>query len=93
MFSALKFPRKLPGRGLALAAALLLSACNTMTSGSGPSIKAGAPFIDPQGRLKVQSIYDQVAWMQSQGLVGKDVDPASFVDLSFVEGHLDVPSN
>ena len=63
------------------------------TKAKPPSIKAGAPFIDPQGRLKVQSIYDQVAWMQSQGLVGKDVDPASFVDLSFIEGHLDVPSN
>ncbi len=57
------------------------------------SIKAGAPFIDPQGRLKVQSIHDQVAWMQAQGLVAKDVDPAGFVDLSFIEGHLDVPTN
>lgn len=42
MFSALKLPRKLPGTGIALAAALLLSACNTLnTAGggnSGPSI-------------------------------------------------------
>ena len=45
MFSALRRPHKFPGRGLALAAALLLSACQTTSSGgkSGPSIDTGAP--------------------------------------------------
>ncbi|NIA70906.1 ABC transporter substrate-binding protein [Pelagibius litoralis] len=71
----------------------LIPVIEKYTKAKPASIKAGAPFIDPQGRLKVQSIYDQVAWMQAQGLVGKDVDPADFVDLSFIEGHLDVPTN
>ncbi|SDJ90173.1 penicillin-binding protein activator [Aliiruegeria lutimaris] len=43
MFSALKLPKSLPGRGLAIAAALLLSACEpTSTASNGPSIDAGA---------------------------------------------------
>lgn len=55
------------------------------------AIKAGAPYIDPQARLKVQSIYDQIDWFKEQGLVAKSVDASDFVDLTFVEGHLNVP--
>lgn len=57
------------------------------------TVKLSANFIDPKGRLLVKNIYDQVAWYQAQGLVDKDVDAKKFVDLSFVEGHLDVPRN
>ena len=56
-------------------------------------IKAGAPFIDPDGRLQVQDIYDQVAWHKANGLVDDSVDPSAFIDLSFVDGHYDVPGN
>lgn len=56
-------------------------------------IKAGAPFIDPDGRLRVQDIYDQVAWHKANGLVDDNVDPSAFIDLSFVDGHYDVPGN
>lgn len=61
------------------------------TKAKPPAIYAGSPFIDPLGRLKVQPIYEQVAWYKSKGLVDKSVDPKSFIDLSFIKGHLDVP--
>jgi NitT/TauT family transport system substrate-binding protein len=54
-------------------------------------IRNGAPYIDPLGRLDVGNVYEQVAWYQARGLVDEDVDPAAFIDLSFVEGHFDVP--
>lgn len=54
-------------------------------------VKASVSFIDPEGRLLVRDIYDQVAWYQKMGMVDKGVDAAKIVDLSFVKGHLDVP--
>jgi NitT/TauT family transport system substrate-binding protein len=54
-------------------------------------IKASLPYIDPQGRLLVRDLYDQVRWYQGQKMVDAGVDPKSIVDLSFVKGHLDVP--
>jgi hypothetical protein len=35
-------------------------------------IKAGAPYIDPRGRLKVGNIYEQVAWYKASGMVEGD---------------------
>ena len=55
-------------------------------------IRASLPFIDPQGRLLVRDVYDQVRWYQGQKMVDAGVDPKSVVDLSFVKGHLDVPN-
>ncbi|SLN55298.1 ABC transporter substrate-binding protein [Oceanibacterium hippocampi] len=57
------------------------------------AIYAGSPFIDPDGRLKVDQIYQQVAWMKKKGLVDESVDPKSFLDLSFISGHYGVPAN
>lgn len=54
-------------------------------------VRASASYIDPQGRLLVKNIHEQVAWYQAQGMVGRDVDAAKIVDLGFVKGHLDVP--
>jgi len=56
-------------------------------------VKVSANFMDPQGRLLVQNIYDQVTWNQAQGLVDKGVNAKDFLDLSFVKGHLDLPKN
>jgi len=53
--------------------------------------KAGAPFIDPMGRLDVGDIYQQVAWYQARGMVDKSLNPAEIIDLSFVEGHFNLP--
>jgi NitT/TauT family transport system substrate-binding protein len=50
-----------------------------------------ANYADPKGRLLVQDIYDQVAWYQAQGLVDRAVKPADFLELSFIQGHLDLP--
>ncbi len=54
-------------------------------------VKVSANFMDPQGRLLVKNIYDQVAWNQAQGLVDKSVNAKDFLDLSFVKNHLDLP--
>lgn len=55
------------------------------------NIYAGAPFIDPLGRLKLKPIYEQIAWYKSMGLVDKSVDPKTFLDTSFIEGHMEQP--
>ena len=54
-------------------------------------VKGSASYIDPQGRLLVGDIYSQVRWYQANGMVDKSVVPAKILDLSFVNGHLDVP--
>ena len=54
-------------------------------------VKIGANYMDPQGRLMVKNVYDQVAWYKEQGLVDKTVSAKDFLDLSFVRGHFDVP--
>lgn len=57
------------------------------------TVKIAANYMDPQGRLMVKNIYDQVAWYQAQGQVDKSVNARDFLDLSFVQGHFDVPKN
>jgi len=55
-------------------------------------VASGLPFIDPEGRLDVGDIYKQVAFWQSTGQVSGDANPKSFIDLSFVNGHFNVPN-
>lgn len=64
----------------------LLPIIEKYTHAKPASIYLGAPYIDPKGRLKVASIYKQVAWYQKHGLVDKGVDPKNFLDLSFIRG-------
>jgi NitT/TauT family transport system substrate-binding protein len=54
-------------------------------------VASGLPFIDPEGRLDVGDIYKQVAFWQSTGQVSRDADAKSFIDLSFVQGHFNLP--
>lgn len=54
-------------------------------------VMASTFFIDRLARLDVGDIYNQVAWLKSQNLVDASVDPKSFVDLTFVQGHTNVP--
>jgi NitT/TauT family transport system substrate-binding protein len=54
-------------------------------------VEASTFYVDPQARLDVGDIYNQVAWLKEQGLVDRSVDPKSFIDLSFVRGHTNVP--
>ena len=43
------------------------------------------PFIDSKARLDVASLYDQIAFWQQGGLVERDAQAASMLDLSFVD--------
>jgi NitT/TauT family transport system substrate-binding protein len=56
-----------------------------------PLVEASAFPADSAGRLDVGDIYNQIAWMKSQGLVDASVDPKTALDLSFVEGHYNLP--
>lgn len=55
------------------------------------AIKAGAPFIDPMGRLDIGNVFEQVALLKEEKLVDPGIDPARFVDPSFIEGHFNLP--
>lgn len=70
----------------------LLAVVAQYTGQKPEQLTRGLPFIDPKGRLLVGDIYNQVAWYQKEGLVDKGTDAKSFIDLSFVEGHLGVPN-
>ena len=54
-------------------------------------VEASTFYVDPQARLDVADIEKQVAWYKSQGLVDAGVDPASFIDLSFLKGDAKAP--
>ncbi|MBP2302316.1 ABC transporter substrate-binding protein [Azospirillum picis] len=50
-----------------------------------PEIVAeGLPYVDPQARLLVEDVVNQVKFWQSEGQVDKALDPKSVMDLSFV---------
>lgn len=80
-------------RSFGPAAEALLPILEKYTKASPAAIYKGSPFIDPDGRLKVDQLLGQVAWMQKEGLVDADVDPMSFIDVSFIDGHFGVPGN
>lgn len=69
----------------------LLAIIATAVKQSPALVAAGLPYVDPQGRLDVGDIYSQVKLWQAQGQVARDADPKTFVDLSFVKGHFNVP--
>lgn len=54
-------------------------------------VKEAANFIDPEGRLDVGDIYAQVAYFKAQGIVDQTADPKTFIDLSFITGHFNLP--
>ena len=54
-------------------------------------VRDGLPYVDPDGRLDVGDIYNQVAFWQSQGLVDRSVEAGAVLDLSFVKGHFNLP--
>ena len=72
-------------------AASLLQIIGKYTGQDAATLRLGIAYIDPQARLLVRDIHNQVAWYQSQGLVDKSVDAKSVIDLSFVDKHLDLP--
>lgn len=54
-------------------------------------VMASSYYIDPQARLDVGDIHNQVAWLKANGLVDGTADAKAFLDLSFVQGHMNVP--
>jgi NitT/TauT family transport system substrate-binding protein len=54
-------------------------------------LEVGLPYIDPMGRLLVDDIYNQLAFWQSVNLVDKSADAKGMVDLSFIQGHFNIP--
>lgn len=54
-------------------------------------VKVSLPYIDPQGRLLVGDLYEQVRWYKANKLIDQDIEAKNIMDLSFVKGHLDVP--
>ena len=54
-------------------------------------IRVSLPYIDPQGRLLVRDLYEQVRWYKAAKLIDADIEAKNIMDLSFVKGHLDVP--
>lgn len=49
------------------------------------------PFIDAEARIDVGSLYDQVRFWQEAKMVERSAEPAPMFDLSFIQGHLNVP--
>ncbi|HEX6979588.1 MAG TPA: ABC transporter substrate-binding protein [Alphaproteobacteria bacterium] len=56
-------------------------------------LAVGLPYIDPEGRLLVDDIYSQLEFWQSVGLVDKDANAKEIMDLTFIDGHFNVPKN
>ena len=56
-------------------------------------VELALPYVDPEGRLDVGSIYDQLKFWQKEKLVSTQADAASLLDLSFIPGHVNIPKN
>ena len=54
-------------------------------------VAVGLPYVDPNGRLDVGDIHSQVAFWKTEKQVQGAVDARAVVDLSFVQGHFNVP--
>lgn len=69
------------------AAAKIIAGYVYPDSASGAAtIEANAYYMDPKGRLDAADLARQVAWLQAQGFVDRNVDAAGVVDLSFPAG-------
>jgi NitT/TauT family transport system substrate-binding protein len=58
---------------------------------AGGLVESSTFYVDPRARLDVGDIHAQIAWYKSRGMVDAAVDPASLIDLSFVQGHTNLP--
>jgi NitT/TauT family transport system substrate-binding protein len=67
----------------------LLALISRWTSVPPKAIAQSLAYID--SRLDVGSIYEMVDWFRGQRMIEKDTDPATFIDLSFVPGHENIP--
>ena len=68
----------------------LLALISRWTSVPPAALAQSLAYID--SRLDVGSIYEMVDWYRNQRMIEKDTDPVKFIDLSFVEGHINIPA-
>jgi NitT/TauT family transport system substrate-binding protein len=68
----------------------LLALISRWTSVPPAAIAQSLAYID--SRLDVGSIYEMVDWYRGQRMIEKETDPKAFIDLSFVEGHVNIPA-
>jgi NitT/TauT family transport system substrate-binding protein len=68
----------------------LLDLISRWTSVPPRAIAQSLAYID--SRLDVGSIYEMVEWYRRQRMIERDTDPKKFIDLSFVEGHQNIPA-
>jgi NitT/TauT family transport system substrate-binding protein len=54
-------------------------------------VQASTFFVDAKARLNVGDIHDQIAWYKSHGMVDASVDPKTLIDLTFIDGHTNLP--
>ena len=69
----------------------LLALISRWTSVPPRAIAQSLAYIDT--RLDVGSIYEMVDWYRGQRMIEKDTDPATFIDLTFVPGHENLPAS
>ena len=67
-----------------------MSMISRWTSVPPNAIAQSLAYID--SRLDVGSIYEMVDWYRNQRMIEKETDPAKFIDLCFVEGHINIPA-
>ena len=68
----------------------LLALISRWTSVPPKAIAQSLAYIDT--RLDIGSIYEMVEWYRGQRMIEKDTDPSKFIDLTFVEGHENLPA-
>jgi NitT/TauT family transport system substrate-binding protein len=68
----------------------LLALISRWTSVPPKAIAQSLAYTD--SRLDVGSIYEMVDWYRGQRMIEKETDPAKFIDLTFVEGHQNIPA-
>jgi NitT/TauT family transport system substrate-binding protein len=49
------------------------------------------PFIDADARIDVGSVYAQLRFWQEAKMVDQSAKPEPLLDLTFIQGHLNVP--
>jgi NitT/TauT family transport system substrate-binding protein len=68
----------------------LLALISRWTSVPPAAIAQSLAYID--SKMDVGSIYEMVDWYRGQRMIEKETDPRKFIDLSFVEGHANIPA-
>lgn len=63
----------------------LLDMVARYTGAQPQAIARSLSYIDPDARVDVQDLIQQQEWYKAQGMLSRVVDPAEFVDMSFVE--------